>query len=107
MPHVPAGRKAPRLFERIRDCLRLKHYSYRTEQQYLGWIRRYILFHGKRHPRDMGAAEVIRFLNDLAERCNVSAATQNQALAALLFLYKHVLQCELPWLENIVRAKRP
>ncbi len=103
---MPAPR-APRLFDQIRDCLRLKHYSYRTEQQYLGWIRRYILFHGKRHPRDMGAAEVRAFLNDLAVSRQVSAATQNQALAALLFLYKWVLRCELPWLDEIVRAKRP
>jgi integron integrase len=97
----------PRLFDRIRECLRLKHYSYRTEQQYLHWIRRYILFHDKRHPKEMGADEVRGFLNDLTVARNVSAATQNQALAALLFLYKHVLQQELPWLDNIERAKQP
>jgi integron integrase len=96
-----------RLFNRIRECLRLKRYSYRTEQQYLGWIRRYILFHNKRHPRDMGADEVRAFLNDLAVARNVSATTQNQALAALLFLYRHVLRQELPWLDNIERARRP
>jgi integron integrase len=103
--HLPA--RTPRLFDRIRECLRLKHYSYRTEQQYLGWIRRYILFHRKRHPKDMGAMEVRAFLNDLAVARTVSASTQNQALAALLFLYKHVLQQELPWLDDIERAKRP
>jgi site-specific recombinase XerD len=96
-----------RLFDRIRECLRLKSYSYRTKQQYLGWIRRYILFHNKRHPRVMGADEVRAFLNDLAVARNVSAATQNQALAALLFLYRHVLRQELPWLDNIERARRP
>jgi len=99
--------RTPRLFDRIRECLRLKRYSYRTEQQYLGWIRRYILFHNKRHPSDMGADEVRAFLNDLAVARNVAAATQNQALAALLFLYRHVLRQELPWLDNIERARRP
>lgn len=98
--------RTPRLFDRIRECLRLKHYSYRTEQQYLHWIRRYILFHDKRHPKDMGVGEVRAFLNDLAVTRNVSASTQNQALAALMFLYKHVLQQELPWLDNIERARR-
>jgi site-specific recombinase XerD len=98
---------APRLFDRIRECLRLKHYSYRTEQQYLHWIRRYILFHNMRHPKEMGADEVRAFLNDLTVVRNVAAATQNQALAALLFLYKYVLQQELPWLDDIERAKRP
>jgi integron integrase len=105
--HTSGTGAAPRLFNRIRECLRLKHYACRTEQQYLHWIRRYILFHNKRHPKDMGADEVRAFLNDLAVVRNVSAATQNQALAALLFLYKYVLQQELPWLDDIERAKQP
>jgi len=89
----------------MRDKLRTLHYSYRTEQQYLQWTRRYVLFHRKRHPAEMGAAELEQFLTNLAvDRC-VSAATQNQALAALLFLYQKVLEIELPWLDNVVRAK--
>ena len=99
--------RTPRLFDRIRESLRLKRYSYRTEQQYLHWIRRYILFHHKRHPRDMGADEVRAFLNDLAVVGKVSASTQNQALAAVLFLYRHVLQQEVGWIDNIERARRP
>ncbi len=93
MPHRELDK--PRLLEQVRQSLRVRHYSYRTEEQYLGWIRRYIIFHGKRHPRDMGAAEVEAFLTDLAVRANVAAATQNQALAALLYLYRHVLQQDL------------
>ncbi len=105
MPQEETGK--PRLLEQVRQSLRLRHYSYRTEEQYLGWIRRFILFHRKRHPREMGAAEVEAFLNDLAVRGQVAAATQNQALAALVYLYRHVLNQELPWLDDIVRAQRP
>ncbi len=97
----------PRLLDQVRDRLRLRHYSYRTEQQYVAWIRRFILFHGKQHPRSMGAAQVEAFLNDLAVRQKVSASTQNQALAALLFLYKEVLKQDLPWLRHLVHAKKP
>ena len=96
----------PRLLEQVRDKLRLKHYSYRTEQQYLGWIRRFILHHGKRHPRDMSAPEIEQFLSHLATERQVSASTQNQALSAILFLYREVLHIELPWLENMVHARR-
>ncbi len=96
----------PRLLDEVRNHLRTLHYSYRTEQQYLFWVRRYILFHGKRHPTDMAAAEVEAFLTHLAVDRQVSASTQNQALAALLFLYQKVLQVELPWLDGIVRAKQ-
>ncbi len=96
----------PRLLDRVRERLRLKHYSYRTEQQYVAWIRRFILFHGKRHPAVMGGAEVEAFLSHLATQRGVSASTQNQALSALLFLYRGVLNIELPWLDNVVRAKR-
>ncbi len=100
------GQPAPRLLDEVRRVLRLKHYSLRTETVYVGWIRRFILANGKRHPRDMGEAEVERFLSQLAVQGKVAAATQNQALAALLFLYKQVLGIELPWMEGMVRAKR-
>src|SRR5690348_5296537 len=97
---------APRLMDEVRRVLRLKHYSMRTEMVYVAWIRRFILANGKRHPRDMGEAEVEGFLSQLAVQGKVAAATQNQALAALLFLYKQVLGIELPWMEGVVRAKR-
>lgn len=87
--------------------MRVRHYSLRTEGIYLAWIRRFILFSGKRHPRAMGGAEVESFLSHLAVQGKVAASTQNQALAALLFLYRQVLRIELPWMENVVRAKRP
>ena len=80
-----------KLLDQVRETLRRKHYSIRTEEAYIQWIRRFILFHGKRHPREMGAAEVTAFLNHLAVVGNVAASTQNQALSALLFLYKSVL----------------
>jgi len=94
-----------KLLDQVRDAIRLKHYSYRTEQTYVGWIRRYIIFHGKRHPKDMGNVEVEAFLTHLAVEGHVSASTQNQALSALLFLYRTVLNQELGQLEAI-RAKR-
>lgn len=97
----------PRLLDQVRDRCRVKHYSIRTEKRYCDWIRRYILFHGKRHPSEMGKSEIEAFLTDLAVRGNVAASTQNQALAAVLFLYKEVLQVELPWLDDVTRAKRP
>jgi integron integrase len=95
------------LLDQVRARLRLKHYSLRTEQAYVGWIRRFILANDKRHQRDMGVAEVEGFLSTLATRGQVAAGTQNQALSALLFLYREVLSIELPWMETIVRAKRP
>ncbi|WP_425427287.1 integron integrase [Thauera linaloolentis] len=98
---------APRLLDVVRDRIRLKHYSLRTEQAYVGWIRRYIIYHGKSHPRDMGKAEVEAFLTALAVERDVSAATQSQALAAILFLYREVLEQPLPWLDEVTRAKRP
>lgn len=85
----------------------MRHYSYRTEEQYVFWVRRYVLFHGKRHPLELGAVEVEAFLSSLAVHANVAAATQNQALAAVLFLYRHVLKQDLPWLNNVVRARKP
>lgn len=97
----------PRLLDRVREALRLRHYSYRTEQQYVAWIRRFILFHGKRHPIQMGEAEITAFLTHLATERDVSASTQAQALAALLFLYRHVLRSDLSWVSGYVRAKRP
>src|SRR3569623_2404624 len=97
---------APKLLDQVRDRIRVKHYSIRTETQYVQWIRRFILFHGKRHPRDLGASEVEAFLTHLAVEGNVAAATQNQALSALIFLYREVLGIELPWLEKVKRARR-
>ncbi len=91
----------------VRDLIRVKHLSLRTEEAYLGWIRRFILFHHKRHPQEMGAAEVRAFLTHLAVEGKVAAATQNQAFAALLFLYREVLQKPFGNLENVVRAKLP
>jgi integron integrase len=97
----------PRLLEQCREQLRVKHYSLRTEEAYLHWVRRFIYFHGKRHPRELGGSEVETFLSHLASAGRVAASTQNQALAALLFLYREVLGKELPWMDGIVRAKRP
>ncbi len=97
----------PRLLDQVRDQIRLKHYSIRTERVYCEWVKRFIRFHNYRHPEEMGAAEVEAFLSDLAVRRTVSASTQNQALAALLFLYKQVLKLDLPWLGEVVRAKKP
>jgi integrase len=98
---------AARLLDRVRERIRVKHYSLRTEDAYLQWIRRFILFHGKRHPNEMGGPEVEAFLSYLAMEGRVSPSTQNQALSALLFLYREVLEVELPWLDGVVRAKRP
>ena len=96
----------PRLLDEVRQRLRTLHYSYRTEQQYLGWIRRFIHFNGRRHPATLGAAEVEAFLSHLAVTRNVSASTQNQALSAVLFLYQKVLGLELPWLDGVTRARK-
>ncbi|MBX3630701.1 MAG: integron integrase [Nitrosomonas sp.] len=97
----------PKLLDRVRDRIRIRHYSLRTETQYVQWIKRFILFHSKRHPQEMGAVEVEAFLTHLAVTGKVSASTQNQALSALLFLYKEVLLIDLPWLDKVVRAKQP
>jgi integron integrase len=97
----------PRFLDQVRGRLRTLHYSYRTEQQYLFWIRRFIMFHGKRHPATLGGAEVTSFLTHLAVERQVAAATQAQALAALLFLYRRVLELDLPWLDAVVRARTP
>ena len=104
---TPQTPPPPKLLDQVRDRLRVKHYSIRTETQYLQWIKRFILFHDKRHPREMGAVEVEAFLTHLAVAGRVAAATQNQALSALLFLYREVLNIDLPWLDKVVRAKQP
>nr|WP_243317303.1 integron integrase [Geothrix paludis] len=93
--------------DQLRERLRVRHYSLRTEDAYVDWARRFILFHGKRHPRDMGAGEVQAFLSHLAVDRRVSPSTQNQAKAALLFLYRNLLEVDLPWLSEVVQAKRP
>ena len=100
-----ADPSAPRLLNQVRDKIRLKHYSIRTEQAYTDWVKRFILFHKKRHPKDMGAGEVEQFLTHLAVAGKVSASTQNQAKSALLFLYRDVLSIDLPWLDEVVVAK--
>ena len=101
------GTGKPKLLDEVRRVLRFKHYSIRTGQAYVDWIRRYMVFHSLRHPREMGGAEVSAFLTHLAVERNVSASTQNQSLAALLFLHGQVLGVKLPWLEDVERAKRP
>lgn len=95
------------LLDEVRRRIRARHLSLRTEKTYVYWIRRYVRFHQRRHPREMGAREVEDFLTSLAVNDRVAASTQNQALAALLFLYREVLEVDLPWLENVIRAKRP
>jgi integron integrase len=97
----------PKLLDVVRARIQAKRYSYRTEKQYVDWIRRFILFSGKRHPAEMSAPEVARYLSHLAVERKVSASTQNQALAAILFLYRQVLEIDLPWLDNVVRARAP
>jgi integron integrase len=96
-----------KLLDQVRDVIRLKHYSYRTEQTYVQWIYRYILFHDKRHPKEMGVPEIEAFLTDLAVNHHVAASTQNQALSALLFLHRDVLQQQLDQRVNAIRAKKP
>jgi integrase len=96
----------PKLLDQVRDVIRRKHFSIRTEQTYIDWIRRFILFHNKRHPREMGETEIAAFLTHLARDGRVAASTQNQALSALLFLYKEVLKQTLGSLQGIERAKR-
>jgi integron integrase len=98
----------PRLLDQVRAACRARHYSLRTERAYVGWVRRYVLANGKRHPRELGQAEINAFLTRLAVEGRVAASTQNQALSALLFLYRNVLGMDrLPWLEGVVRAKHP
>lgn len=103
-PSIP---REPRLLDQIRDALRRRHYSYRTEKAYLQWARRFILFHDKRHPQEMGEPEVAAFLTHLAVNRRISASTQNQALNAILFLYKQVIGRDIGLIQGVVRAKRP
>ena len=103
----PGEASKPKLLDQIRQLMRLRHYSLRTEEAYVGWIRRYILFHGKRHPRDLAESDIASFLSSLAVKGQVAASTQNQALNALLFLYKEVLRRELGFIGQTVRVKRP
>ena len=104
---VAANDRPPKLLDQLSAALRTRHYSRRTERAYVHWVRRFILFHGKRHPKTMEAQEVTAFLSWLATNEEVSSSTQNQALSAILFLYRFVLDVDLPWLSELVRAKRP
>jgi integron integrase len=103
----PTQGKPKKLLEQVRDVMRLRHYSFRTERCYCDWITRFILFNGKRHPLEMAETELTAFLTHLAREGNVAASTQNQALSALLFLYKEVLKTEIGWLEGVERASKP
>jgi integron integrase len=107
MVSVPPEPGKVKLLDRVREAIRFKHYSLRTERTYIDWIKRFIIYHSKRHPETIGADEVRRFLNNLASEGNVAASTQNQAFSALLFLYKEVLKQQLPWIDDIQRVKRP
>jgi site-specific recombinase XerD len=97
----------PRLLDRVREAIRTRHYSRRTEEAYVHWIRRYIVFHGKAHPSTLGASEISTFVTWLAVQQHVSASTQNQALSALLFLYRDVLEMEVGKIEQVARARVP
>ena len=97
----------PRLLDRVRAVIRCKHYSIRTEHSYIDWIRRYIYFHNKQHPEDMGEQHISAFLTHLAVDRKVASSTQNQALCALVFLYREVLKKEIGEFENLIRAKKP
>lgn len=105
-PESPVS-TSPKLLDRVRWHLRVKHYSLRTEHAYVDWIRRYILFHGKRHPTEMGEKDIAAFLSDLAIEGRVAASTQNQALSALLFLYQQVLDRKLEFIAGVERVRRP
>jgi len=96
-----------KLLDKVRNTIRVRHLSYRTEEAYLSWIKKFIVFHNKRHPIEMGEHDVSQFLTYLAVKKRVAASTQNQALSAILFLYRDVLKKELGWLDDVERAKRP
>ena len=97
----------PKLLDQVRCAIRTRHYSRRTEEAYVNWIKKFILFHKKRHPAEMGEKEISEFLNHLAVKVNVAASTQNQALCAIVFLYQHVLKRDIGEFENLIWAKRP
>jgi integron integrase len=107
MPTNTTPAQPKKLLDQVRDKIRFKHYSLSTEDTYISWIKQFILFHGKRHPADMGVIEVERFLTYLATERHVSSSTQNQALSAILFLYREVLTVDLPWLDGFQRSKKP
>jgi hypothetical protein len=107
LPSLPAPNGKPKLLDQVRNEIRVRHMARSTEKVYVSWIRRFILYHGKRHPGEMGKNEVTAFLTHLAVAGNVSASTQNQAFSALLFLYREVLKQEFGWLNDVVRANRP
>jgi|SRR5215213_1900694 len=96
-----------KLLDQVRDSIRLRHFSIRTEQAYSHWIKRFIIFHGKRHPSELNEQHVTAFLSHLAVKLEVAAATQNQAMSAIVFLYREVLNQPLDWLDNIARARKP
>src|SRR5215470_3162340 len=106
-PMLQSQSQPPKLLDQVRAAILTRHYSIRTEATYLSWIKRFIVFHGKRHPRDMGVQEVQQFLSHLAVEGQVAASTQSQALSALLFLYQQVLKQDIGWLDDVVRAKKP
>lgn len=97
----------PKLLDQVRDVIRRKQYSIRTEQAYVDWIKRFIIYHGRRHPAEMAEEEMAEFLTHLARDRNLAPSTQNQALSAILFLYKEVLKEEIGWLEKVERARKP
>src|SRR2546422_4136871 len=103
----PPPTNKPKLLDQVREVIRRKHYSIRTEQAYCDWIKRFILFHHKRHPAEMAEAEITAFLTYLAAKVNVAASTQNQHLSALLFLYRYVLQQKIGWLDDVERSTKP
>src|SRR6267378_7828145 len=105
-PAAQPSKEKPKLLHQVRAVLRTRHLSMRTEQAYVQWIRRFILFHHKRHPQEMGEQEIREFISDLAVNGKISASTQTVALSALLFLYREVLKKELPYVHNIERAKQ-
>jgi len=107
MPNSPELIQPPKLLDQVREKIRFKHYSLSTEHTYVSWIKQFILFSGKRHPSEMGAVEVERFLTYLATKRHVSSSTQNQALSAILFLYRDVLATDLPWVGSFERSKKP
>jgi integron integrase len=106
-PPAPDQAPKPKLLDSVRIAVRARHYSRSTEKAYVNWVRRFVVFNGRRHPREMGGPEVTAFLSSLATQGHVSASTQNQALSAILFLYSAVLEKNLEWMDGIVRAKRP
>ena len=104
---TPSMAPNPKLLDQVRHTIRTRHYSSKTEESYVHWIKRFIFFHNKRHPAEMGEKEIARFLSSLASELHVSASTQNQALNAILFLYRDVLRKEIGYIDGVVRAKRP